>query len=163
MPLGHFWFYFCILLLIELYYTKEISNENKNDPVFQVRNVAKDKIKNISEQINNILDLDSEINNIIIETNSTLNKLIKKSKKLSDQMMDAQIFINEEPIKYLKNFIFCFGLIVIIAIFIYFIEKNYEENKTKNKKNMSLHSIRMNNNNQIKSKESEDTKLYFSL
>ena len=156
-------FYFCILLLIELYYTKEISNENKNDPVFQVRNVAKDKIKNISEQINNILDLDSEINNIIIETNSTLNKLIKKSKKLSDQMMDAQIFINEEPIKYLKNFIFCFGLIVIIAIFIYFIEKNYEENKTKNKKNMSLHSIRMNNNNQIKSKESEDTKLYFSL
>ena len=157
-------FYFCILLLIELYYTKEISNENKNDPVFQVRNVAKDKIKNISEQINNILDLDSEINNIIIETNSTLNKLIKKSKKLSDQMMDAQIFINEEPIKYLKNFIFCFGLIVILAIFIYFIEKNYEENKTKNKKNMSLHSIRMNNNNnQIKSKESEDTKLYFSL
>ena len=150
-------FYFCILLLIELYYTKEISNENKNDPVFQVRNVAKDKIKNISEQINNILDLDSEINNIIIETNSTLNKLIKKSKKLSDQMMDAQIFINEEPIKYLKNFIFCFGLIVILAIFIYFIEKNYEENKTKNKKNMSLHSIRMNNNNQIKSKESEDT------
>ena len=156
-------FYFCILLLIELYYTKEISNENKNDPVFQVRNVAKDKIKNISEQINNILDLDSEINNIISETNSTLNKLIKKSKKLSDQMMDAQIFINEEPIKYLKNFIFCFGLIVILAIFIYFIEKNYEENKTKNKKNMSLHSIRMNNNNQIKSKESEDTKLYFSL
>ena len=156
-------FYFCILLLIELYYTKEKSNENKNDPVFQVRNVAKDKIKNISEQINNILDLDSEINNIIIETNSTLNKLIKKSKKLSDQMMDAQIFINEEPIKYLKNFIFCFGLIVILAIFIYFIEKNYEENKTKNKKNMSLHSIRMNNNNQIKSKESEDTKLYFSL
>ena len=156
-------FYFCILLLIELYYTKEISNENKNDPVFQVRNVAKDKIKNISEQINNILDLDSEINNRIIETNSTLNKLIKKSKKLSDQMMDAQIFINEEPIKYLKNFIFCFGLIVILAIFIYFIEKNYEENKTKNKKNMSLHSIRMNNNNQIKSKESEDTKLYFSL
>ena len=156
-------FYFCILLLIELYYTKEISNENKNDPVFQVRNVAKDKIKNISEQINNILDLDSEINNIIIETNSTLNKLIKKSKKLSDQMMDAQIFINEEPIKYLKNFIFCFGLIVILAIFIYFIEKNYEENKTKNKKNISLHSIRMNNNNQIKSKESEDTKLYFSL
>ena len=156
-------FYFCILLLIELYYTKEISNENKNDPVFQVRNVAKDKIKNISEQINNILDLDSEINNIIIETNSTLNKLIKKSKKLSDQMMDAQIFINEEPIKYLKNFIFCFGLIVILAIFIYYIEKNYEENKTKNKKNMSLHSIRMNNNNQIKSKESEDTKLYFSL
>ena len=156
-------FYFCILLLIELYYTKEISNENKNDPVFQVRNVTKDKIKNISEQINNILDLDSEINNIIIETNSTLNKLIKKSKKLSDQMMDAQIFINEEPIKYLKNFIFCFGLIVILAIFIYFIEKNYEENKTKNKKNMSLHSIRMNNNNQIKSKESEDTKLYFSL
>ena len=156
-------FYFCILLIIELYYTKEISNENKNDPVFQVRNVAKDKIKNISEQINNILDLDSEINNIIIETNSTLNKLIKKSKKLSDQMMDAQIFINEEPIKYLKNFIFCFGLIVILAIFIYFIEKNYEENKTKNKKNMSLHSIRMNNNNQIKSKESEDTKLYFSL
>ena len=156
-------FYFCILLLIELYYTKEISNENKNDPVFQVRNVEKDKIKNISEQINNILDLDSEINNIIIETNSTLNKLIKKSKKLSDQMMDAQIFINEEPIKYLKNFIFCFGLIVILAIFIYFIEKNYEENKTKNKKNMSLHSIRMNNNNQIKSKESEDTKLYFSL
>ena len=156
-------FYFCILLLIELYHTKEISNENKNDPVFQVRNVAKDKIKNISEQINNILDLDSEINNIIIETNSTLNKLIKKSKKLSDQMMDAQIFINEEPIKYLKNFIFCFGLIVILAIFIYFIEKNYEENKTKNKKNMSLHSIRMNNNNQIKSKESEDTKLYFSL
>ena len=157
-------FYFCILLLIELYYTKEISNENKNDPVFQVRNVAKDKIKNISEQINNILDLDSEINNIIIETNSTLNKLIKKSKKLSDQMMDAQIFINEEPIKYLKNFIFCFGLIVILAIFIYFIEKNYEENKTKNKKNMSLHSIRMNNNNnQIKSRESEDTKLYFSL
>ena len=156
-------FYFCILLLIELYYTKEISNENKNDPVFQVRNVAKDKIKNISEQINNILDLDSEINNIIIETNSTLNKLIKKSKKLSDQMMDAQIFINEEPIKYLKNFIFCFGLIVILAIFIYFIEKNYEENKTKNKKNMSLHSIRMNNNNQIKSKESEDTKLYFSI
>ena len=156
-------FYFCILLLIELYYTKEISNENKNDPVFQVRNVAKDKVKNISEQINNILDLDSEINNIIIETNSTLNKLIKKSKKLSDQMMDAQIFINEEPIKYLKNFIFCFGLIVILAIFIYFIEKNYEENKTKNKKNMSLHSIRMNNNNQIKSKESEDTKLYFSL
>ena len=156
-------FYFCILLLIELYYTKETSNENKNDPVFQVRNVAKDKIKNISEQINNILDLDSEINNIIIETNSTLNKLIKKSKKLSDQMMDAQIFINEEPIKYLKNFIFCFGLIVILAIFIYFIEKNYEENKTKNKKNMSLHSIRMNNNNQIKSKESEDTKLYFSL
>ena len=156
-------FYFCILLLIELYYTKEISNENKNDPVFQVRNVAKDNIKNISEQINNILDLDSEINNIIIETNSTLNKLIKKSKKLSDQMMDAQIFINEEPIKYLKNFIFCFGLIVILAIFIYFIEKNYEENKTKNKKNMSLHSIRMNNNNQIKSKESEDTKLYFSL
>ena len=155
--------YFCILLLIELYYTKEISNENKNDPVFQVRNVTKDKIKNISEQINNILDLDSEINNIIIETNSTLNKLIKKSKKLSDQMMDAQIFINEEPIKYLKNFIFCFGLIVILAIFIYFIEKNYEENKTKNKKNMSLHSIRMNNNNQIKSKESEDTKLYFSL
>ena len=156
-------FYFCILLLIELYYTKEKSNENKNDPVFQVRNVSKDKIKNISEQINNILDLDSEINNIIIETNSTLNKLIKKSKKLSDQMMDAQIFINEEPIKYLKNFIFCFGLIVILAIFIYFIEKNYEENKTKNKKNMSLHSIRMNNNNQIKSKESEDTKLYFSL
>ena len=156
-------FYFCILLLIELYYTKEKSNENKNDPVFQVRNVAKDKIKNISEQINNILDLDSEINNIISETNSTLNKLIKKSKKLSDQMMDAQIFINEEPIKYLKNFIFCFGLIVILAIFIYFIEKNYEENKTKNKKNMSLHSIRMNNNNQIKSKESEDTKLYFSL
>ena len=156
-------FYFCILLLIELYYTKEISNENKNDPVFQVRNVAKDKIKNISEQINNILDLDSEINNIISETNSTLNKLIKKSKKLSDQMMDAQIFINEEPIKYLKNFIFCFGLIVILAIFIYFIEKNYEENKTKNKKNMSLHSIRMNNNDQIKSKESEDTKLYFSL
>ena len=156
-------FYFCILLLIELYHTKEISNENKNDPVFQVRNVAKDKIKNISEQINNILDLDSEINNIIIETNSTLNKLIKKSKKLSDQMMDAQIFIDEEPIKYLKNFIFCFGLIVILAIFIYFIEKNYEENKTKNKKNMSLHSIRMNNNNQIKSKESEDTKLYFSL
>ena len=156
-------FYFCILLLIELYYTKEISNENKNDPVFQVRNVAKDKIKNISEQINNILDLDSQINNIIIETNSTLNKLIKKSKKLSDQMMDAQIFINEEPIKYLKNFIFCFGLIVILAIFIYFIDKNYEENKTKNKKNMSLHSIRMNNNNQIKSKESEDTKLYFSL
>ena len=156
-------FYFCILLLIELYHTKEISNENKNDPVFQVRNVAKDKIKNISEQINNILDLDSEINNIIIETNSTLNKLIKKSKKLSDQMMDAQIFINEEPIKYLKNYIFCFGLIVILAIFIYFIEKNYEENKTKNKKNMSLHSIRMNNNNQIKSKESEDTKLYFSL
>ena len=156
-------FYFCILLLIELYYTKEKSNENKNDPVFQVRNVTKDKIKNISEQINNILDLDSEINNIIIETNSTLNKLIKKSKKLSDQMMDAQIFINEEPIKYLKNFIFCFGLIVILAIFIYFIEKNYEENKTKNKKNMSLHSIRMNNNNQIKSKESEDTKLYFSL
>ena len=156
-------FYFCILLLIELYYTKEISNENKNDPVFQVRNVAKDKIKNISEQINNILDLDSEINNIIIETNSTLNKLIKKSKKLSDQMMDAQIFINEEPIKYLKNFIFCFGLIVILAIFIYFIEKNYQENKTKNKKNISLHSIRMNNNNQIKSKESEDTKLYFSL
>ena len=152
-----------MLLLIELYHTKEISNENKNDPVFQVRNVAKDKIKNISEQINNILDLDSEINNIIIETNSTLNKLIKKSKKLSDQMMDAQIFINEEPIKYLKNFIFCFGLIVILAIFIYFIEKNYEENKTKNKKNMSLHSIRMNNNNQIKSKESEDTKLYFSL
>ena len=150
-------FYFCILLLIELYYTKEKSNENKNDPVFQVRNVAKDKIKNISEQINNILDLDSEINNIIIETNSTLNKLIKKSKKLSDQMMDAQIFINEEPIKYLKNFIFCFGLIVILAIFIYFIEKNYEENKTKNKKNMSLHSIRMNNNNQIKIKESEDT------
>ena len=156
-------FYFCILLLIELYYTKEKSNENKNDPVFQVRNVAKDKIKNISEQINNILDLDSEINNIISETNSTLNKLIKKSKKLSDQMMDAQIFINEEPIKYLKNFIFCFGLIVILAIFIYFIEKNYEENKTKNKKNMSLHSIKMNNNNQIKSKESEDTKLYFSL
>ena len=156
-------FNFNIHLLIELYYTKEISNENKNDPVFQVRNVAKDKIKNISEQINNILDLDSEINNIIIETNSTLNKLIKKSKKLSDQMMDAQIFINEEPIKYLKNFIFCFGLIVIIAIFIYFIEKNYEENKTKNKKNISLHSIRMNNNNQIKSKESEDTKLYFSL
>ena len=156
-------FYFCILLLIELYYTKEISNENKNDPVFQVRNVAKDKIKNISERINNILDLDSEINNIIIETNSTLNKLIKKSKILSDQMMDSQIFINEEPIKYLKNFIFCFGLIVILAIFIYFIEKNYEENKTKNKKNMSLHSIRMNNNNQIKSKESEDTKLYFSL
>ena len=156
-------FYFCNLLLIELYYTKEISNENKNDPVFQVRNVTKDKIKNISEQINNILDLDSEINNIIIETNSTLNKLIKKSKKLSDQMMDAQIFINEEPIKYLKNFIFCFGLIVILAIFIYFIEKNYEENKTKNKKNISLHSITMNNNNQIKSKESEDTKLYFSL
>ena len=156
-------FYFCILLLIELYYTKEISNENKNDPDIQVRNVTKDKIKNISEQINNILDLDSEINNIIIETNSTLNKLIKKSKKLNDQMMDAQIFINEEPIKYLKNFIFCFGLIVILAIFIYFIEKNYEENKTKNKKNMSLHSIRMNNNNQIKSKESEDTKLYFSL
>ena len=107
------------------------------------------------------MNLDNQIKNLIIESNSTLNKINKKSENINEQLLNLKL-IEGNGKNYFKNFIFCFFLIIFLASLIYLIEIIIEKQKKKNKRNFSINSI-SSNNNINNNNQSKYTKIYFSI
>ena len=151
---------FNIIFILEIYIIRGITLQ-KSDVNINQENKEEDKIKYITNKVNEIINLDYQIKDLIIETNSTLNKINKKSKNINEQLLNLKLIEGNDS-NYFKNFIFCFFLIIFLASLIYIIEIVIEKQKKKNKGKFSINSISSNNNN-INNKQGKDTKIYFSI
>ena len=148
MKIRHFIVLIIILIFsIDKINTKEVDNETK------------EKEKKIMDKIDEILKKNEELNLLIMKTNSSLNKINEKSEILNKALNNIKTVYKEENNQnnYIKNFVCFFCIVIILAISIYILELKYEKQNNKSEKNIEL------NNNNIKGKENEDTKLYFSI
>ena len=125
-------FYFIIILIIDLYYTKSIKEENSTEEI---------NIKNITNKINDIINLDNEINDLIHQSNLALNDIIYKSRNISKQLNKMKKY-TEKNTHYFMNLIIFIFIVILLGLLIYFIllkkEKSnaldiYQTNKASNK------------------------------
>ena len=125
-------FYFIIIFIIDLYYTKSIKEENRTEEI---------NIKNITNKINDIINLDNEINDLIHQSNLALNDIIYKSRNISKQLNKMKKY-TEKNTHYFMNLIIFIFIVILLGLLIYFIllkkEKSntldiYQTNKASNK------------------------------
>ncbi len=125
-------FYFIIIFIIDLYYTKSIKEENSTEEI---------NIKNITNKINDIINLDNEINDLIHQSNLALNDIIYKSRNISKQLNKMKKY-TEKNTHYFMNLIIFIFIVILLGLLIYFIllkkEKSntldiYQTNKASNK------------------------------
>ena len=125
-------FYYIIILIIDLYYTKSIKEENSTEEI---------NIKNITNKINDIINLDNEINDLIHQSNLALNDIIYKSRNISKQLNKMKKY-TEKNTHYFMNLIIFIFIVILLGLLIYFIllkkEKSntldiYQTNKASNK------------------------------
>ena len=143
---------FIVLIIILIFSIDKINTK-------EVDNETKEKEKKIMDKIDEILKKNEELNLLIMKTNSSLNKINEKSEILNKALNNIKTIYKEENNQnnYIKNFVCFFCIVIILAISIYILELKYEKQNNKSEKNIEL------NNNNIKGKENEDTKLYFSI
>ena len=143
---------FIVLIIILIFSIDKINTK-------EVDNETKEKEKKIMDKIDEILKKNEELNLLIMKTNSSLNKINEKSEILNKALNNIKTVYKEENNQnnYIKNFVCFFCIVIILAISIYILELKYEKQNNKSEKNIEL------NNNNIKGKENEDTKLYFSI
>ena len=125
-------FYFIIIFIIDLYYTKSIKEENSTEEI---------NIKNITNKINDIINLDNEINDLIHQSNLALNDIIYKSRNISKQLNKMKKY-TEKNTHYFMNLIIFIFIVILLGLLIYFIllkkgKSNtldiYQTNKASNK------------------------------
>ena len=143
---------FIVLIIILIFSIDKINTK-------EVDNETKEKEKKLMDKIDEILKKNEELNLLIMKTNSSLNKINEKSEILNKALNNIKTIYKEENNQnnYIKNFVCFFCIVIILAISIYILELKYEKQNNKSEKNIEL------NNNNIKGKENEDTKLYFSI
>ena len=143
---------FIVLIIILIFSIDKINTK-------ELDNETKEKEKKIMDKIGEILKKNEELNLLIMKTNSSLNKINEKSEILNKALNNIKTVYKEENNQnnYIKNFVCFFCIVIILAISIYILELKYEKQNNKSEKNIEL------NNNNIKGKENEDTKLYFSI
>lgn len=140
--------YIIILFIIEIYNSYSIISSNTD----YIANEKENKIKNITNKINKILQSDNQIKILITESNSNLNNINNKSDNLIGQLINIKFFDNNNI--YLKNIIFYLCLISILAFLIYILENKCAKPIIKNIKHYP-------NNNNINIELKEDVKLLF--
>ena len=129
--------YIIILFIIEIYNSYSIISSNTGDN----SNKKENNIKNITNKVNKIFQLDNQIKILIAESNSNLNNINNKSDNLTGQLINIKFFDNNNI--YLKNIIFYICVIAFLAFMIYILEnkcskqiinniKHYSNNNNKN-------------------------------
>ena len=133
-------FYFIIILIIDLYYTKSIKEENSTEEI---------NIKNITNKINDIINLDNEINDLIHQSNLALNDIIYKSRNISKQLNKMKKY-TEKNTHYFMNLIIFIFIVILLGLLIYFILLKKEKSNT-----LDIY--------QINKASNKSTKLYLSV
>ena len=140
--------YIIILFIVEIYNSYSIISSNTGNNT----NKKENKMKNITNKVNKIFQLDNQIKNLIAESNSNLNNINNKSDNLTVKLINIKFFDNNNI--YLKNIIFYLCLIAFLAFMIYILENKCAEPIIKN---IKLYSNNNNKNIELK----EDVKLLF--